>query len=338
MTCSGALLWLASLQAAGAAVFAVAALIDLGLRRRPAATRRALWVVAITCALALPLTRLALPAPQLALAPAPAAVLLSVWTAGALVLLVRLLRAHAAARRLVARSRPLTDPAWHACLAELRGPRARLELRVSTDVDTLLVAGVLRPAILVPARTLAAPPDERRALLAHELAHVARADTLLLLAGAIARTIYWITPAPWYALRRLRAHAEDAADDAALRTGIPSSSYAARLVAVARDRFARAGNSQDPANSPLIPAGGLRERIRAVLDVRRLRSLAPENPRELPRLVAAALLLATMVTACEARADEPVTVTAASARGPRTARRPPARADEPVTVTPTSAR
>lgn len=296
---SAAALWLASLELAGAAIFGVAALLDLGLRRRSAATRRALWALAIVVSLALPLTRLALPAPRLALAPGLAAALLAVWAAGALLLLVRLARAHAGARRLVARSQPLAEPSWQACAAALRAPgdRTRVALRVSADIDAPQTAGALRPTILVPPRLLAAPARERRALLAHELAHIARADCLLLLAGAVARAIYWVTPAPWLALGRLRARAEDAADDAALRTGIPSSSYAAQLVAVARERLDRAGS---------VAADGLRERVRAVLDVRRIRSRDPAGAprRELPRLVAAALLLATMVTACEARADD----------------------------------
>lgn len=312
MSWTAAALWLASLELAGAAVFAVAALLDLGLRRRAAATRRDLWALAIVVALALPLTRLALPAPRLALAPGLAAAFLALWTAGTLLLLLRLARAHAHARRLVAGSVPLVDPAWHACLAALRAPgeRPRVALRVSTAVDAPQIAGVLRPTLLVPPHLLAVPPDERRALLAHELAHVARADCLLLLAGAVARAIYWVTPAPWHALRRLRLHAEDAADDAALRTGIPSSSYAAQLVALARDRLGPA--PRDPAGAKVVAADGLRERVRAILDVRRIRSLAPAGARELPRMVAAALLLATMVTACEARADDPAVVVTAA--------------------------
>ena len=82
----------------------------------------------------------------------------------------------------------------------------------------------------------------------------------------VAISAYWISPLPWWALRALRARAEDAADDAALRTGIRSSSYAAQLVALARKRLERAG----PA-----PAAGLRDRVGAILDVRRARSREP---------------------------------------------------------------
>jgi hypothetical protein len=217
--------------------------------------------------------------------------LLALWATGALLLLVRLLRGHLLARQRLARSVPVAAALW---LEDLAG-RPGVELRLSDETDTPLTVGVLRPVILVPRRMLDVPASERRALLAHELAHVARADCLLLLAGAVVRALYWISPLPWWALRSLRARAEDAADDAALRTGIRSSSYAAQLVALARKRLGRAC----PA-----PAAGLRDRVGAILDVHRVRSREPRW--SVTVLVGAAALIATTVTACEARsAPEP---------------------------------
>lgn len=291
---STALVWLASLQLAGAALFALAALLDLGLRRRSAALRRELWALAFAVALVLPLARLALPAPSPTLSPVLAAALLALWAAGAALLLARLVRAHARARRLLARSAPLTDPAWQ---RELDG-HPQVALRLSDETDTPCTVGALRPAVLVPRRMLDLPAPERRALLAHELAHVARADCLLLLAGAVVRALYWISPLPWWALRRLRSHAEDAADDAVLRAGIPSSSYAAQLLALAR------------ASRPRVRSGGLRRRILAILDARRIRSREPRW--SVPHLASAAALIAALATACEARSDPPASPAAAT--------------------------
>ena len=296
---SAAALWLGSLELAGLGVFALAALVDLGLRRRSAATRRGLWALTIAVALALPLARLALTAPAAPLAPGLAATLLALWGGGALLLLLRMVRGHALARGRRSRSAALDDAAWLASTRALQdaAARPRVELRVSDEIDGPQTTGVLRPAILVPRRMLGASAAERRALLAHELAHVARADCLLLLAGAAARAIYWISPLPWWALRRLRAHAEDAADDAVLQRGIRSSSYASQLVAAAREQLERAGR---------VAADGLRERVRGVLDGRRVRSPAPAHDprRSVPRLVAAAALFAAVATACEARSSE----------------------------------
>ncbi len=284
-----ALMWLAALQLAGSAVFGLAGLAEVLLRRRSAAARRGAWALAIGVALALPLTRLALPAPTWSPTPALAGPLLSLWAAGALVLLVRLARAQARAAARARRGRAVAGA-------------TRVALRVSDELDAPQVIGALRPVIVVPAALCAAPAAARRAVLAHELAHVIRGDATWRLAGAIARAIYWVSPLSWWALRRLRVHAEHAADDAALGTGVPSSSYAAQLVGVARARLERAGR---------VAADGLRERVRGILDVRRIRSRAPQWSA--PGVVAVAALLATLATACEARSEPPGATVAPSA-------------------------
>ncbi len=291
LDCSALALWLGSLELVGAQVFLAAIALDVCLRRRSAAVRRGIWALAFAVALVLPLTRLALPVPELRLPPALTGSLLALWASGAALLLVRLVRGHLLARRRLARSIPIAATSW---LQDLAG-REGVALRLSDETDSPQTVGVLRPVILVPRRMLGVPESERRALLAHELAHVARADCLLLLAGAVVRALYWISPLPWWALRSLRARAEDAADDAALGTGIRSSSYAAQLVAIARKRQESAGPT---------PVAGLRARVRAILDARRVRSSEPRW--SVAVLIGAAAMVATTVTACEARsAPEP---------------------------------
>lgn len=286
---------LVALLLAGTAVFGLALAIEGCLRRRSAATRRGVWALAITVALALPFTRLALDAPAIA---APRW-WFAVWAVGALALALRLAVGVRRTRAMRAASEPLEDAAWRASLAALDGPAALL--RVSDELRTPVVLGVWRPAIVVPREMVGLAATERRSLLAHELAHVARADALLLAAGAVARAIYWPCPLAWAALRRLRARAEDAADDAVLHAGVPSSSYAAQLVAVARAQLERAGR---------VAAGGLRARVGAVLDIGRARAPARVPRWGLPRLALAALTLASLVTACEARQGEPATFVA----------------------------
>ena len=280
-------------RAGRACLFALATLADGLLARHRAATRRGVWALAIAVALVLPLSRLALAAPAIEVAPWLALASLAIWASGALVLLLRLAIHVQRARRLRETSEPLMDPAWLASLRALHGPA--VDLHSGDELASPVVVGVWRPVIVVPRTMLAASATERRSLLAHELAHVARADCLLLLAGGVVRAIYWVTPLPWWALRSLRARAEDAADDAALRTGIRSSSYAAQLLALARKRLGAVGQ---------VRADGLRARVRAILDARRVRSRQTtwgQARWSVPGLVAAGALLATMVTACEAR-------------------------------------
>lgn len=283
--------WLASLELAGTMVFAAAAVVEALLGGRCAATRRGVWALAIVVGLALALTRLVLAAPAWRPSVGVSIALLTVWGIGAVVLLARLGRGLVRARALRDRGVVIDAGAWWDDLRALGG--SAVELRVSDAVVTPLAVGVRRPAILVPRGMLGAPAAERRAVLAHELAHVDRADCLLLLAGAVVRAIYWVSPLAWWGLRRLRARAEEAADDAALRTGIRSSSYAAQLLALARSSLERAGR---------VAADGLRGRVRGILDARRIRSRTPRW--SVARLAGAAVLLATLVTACEARSGE----------------------------------
>jgi hypothetical protein len=302
MAVQAALLWLGALELAGACLFALAMIADLVVARRSAATRRGVWALAIAVALVLPLARLALGAPALAVAPRLALGLWTTWAIGALVLLVRLALGVRHARRLRADSEPLTDPAWQASLRALQVHGPAIDLRVGDELASPVTIGVWRPAIVVPRALLGSAATGRRSLLAHELAHVARADALLRLAGAVARAIYWPDPLAWVALQRLRARAEDAADDAVLDAGVPCSSYAAQLVAVARAQLQRAGR---------VAADGLRARVCSLLDVHRVRGPArPGTGRAgLARLAGAAVLLATLVTACEARSDDAAPVT-----------------------------
>ena len=309
-----ALRWLGALELAGTMVFGLALAVDGLTRRRSAATRRGVWALALVVALALPLTRLAMAGPTKLWGsevwPGVAVVLFAVWAIGAAALLVRLGHGVWEARRVRAASGVLCDAAWQASLRALQEHgRPAVELRVGDELRAPVVVGVWRPAVIVPREMLGMSATGRRSLLAHELAHVVRGDVLLLMVGAVGRAIYWVSPLAWTALRRLRARAEDAADDAVLQAGVPSSSYAAQLVSVARAQLERAGR---------VAAGGLRARVGAVLDVRRVRGSARVRRWGLPRLVGAALMLATMVTACEARSGEPraAMMTASAQRTP----------------------
>lgn len=288
-----AALWLAGFEAWALVVFALALLLDRGLQRRSAALRRGLLALAVVVVLMLPLTRLVLAPPLIVFDPALAGVLVGVWLLGATGLIVGFIRSSVAAWRLVAASSPILAPAWQDDLERLQGDRPRMiELRSHPRLATPICVGLRRSIIVVPTSMLACSDEQRRGLLAHELAHAIRSDVALLAMGSLARALCWIDPLAWLALERLREHAESAADDAVLDAGIRSSSYAAQLVALARAQLEPRG-------------GGLRGRVLAILDAERSRSgslvLVPRWSGA--GLLALALACASMLTACEARAD-----------------------------------
>ena len=96
--------------------------------------------------------------------------------------------------------------------------------------------GVLRPVILLPSEAPEWPAGRLRAVLLHELAHVARRDCLTLVMAELSLAMYWFHPLAWWAASRMRREREQACDDRVLTAGVGASDYAGVLVEVARSR------------------------------------------------------------------------------------------------------
>jgi hypothetical protein len=93
--------------------------------------------------------------------------------------------------------------------------------------------GLMRPVILLNSRAVEAS-DEAEAIIAHELAHVARMDWVKLLLARVATALFWFNPLVWMLAREAHQLREEAADDAVLGANIPDTDYAQLLVGVAR--------------------------------------------------------------------------------------------------------
>jgi TonB family protein len=154
----------------------------------------------------------------------------------------------------------------------------------STRIPGPIVTGIFRPRIVLPDGNAAWTPSRRRAVLAHELAHIRRRDPAILLMAQAATIVYWFHPLCWLAAARLRTESERACDDAALRIGLRPSRYAGELL-----DLARLFNPQ-PA-IPMATASNLESRVKFILDPFVNRSFAPRRAW----LVAAALTTAFTV-------------------------------------------
>ena len=160
-----------------------------------------------------------------------------VWMAGTCVALILLARDVARLVHLARDARPLDDrrclAVCRACARQLRLSRAPA-LFVSPRAVMPMTWGVRRPRVLLPAAALDWPADRLRAVLAHELAHVARADWLVHLVAQLACAVYWFHPLFWTAERALGRETELAADDEVLGAGLEASQYAADMVEIVR--------------------------------------------------------------------------------------------------------
>ena len=100
-------------------------------------------------------------------------------------------------------------------LDELRramGCRRRVELREVSDLTTPATAGWRRPVVLLPDDWRSWDDSERRAVLAHELAHVVRGDYAAGLLARVAVVLHVYHPMVHWMAGQLQMQQELAAD------------------------------------------------------------------------------------------------------------------------------
>ena len=160
---------------------------------------------------------------------------LAYWVPAIVLFLMTLL---AVARLMALRSRAevLVDERWLSALARAQrrmGFKHGTALLISDELNSPISWGLMRPVILLNTRAVEAA-DEAEAIIAHELAHVARLDWAKLLLARVATAVFWFNPLVWMLAREAHQLREEAADDAVLEADIPDTDYAELLVGVAR--------------------------------------------------------------------------------------------------------
>jgi Zn-dependent protease with chaperone function len=145
------------------------------------------------------------------------------------------------------------------------------ELLVELGRPVSFSAGLLRPVIVV-STSLAEAVDESalRAILAHERAHARRRDNLRWMLAEGCATLLAAMPTAWYFRARLREAVEEAADDAAVTSGVAPADLRSALDAAGR--AAQRQPRTPTLASLLIPAPVMPQRR-----ARRLRELDPEG-------------------------------------------------------------
>ncbi|MEM6672482.1 MAG: M56 family metallopeptidase [Planctomycetota bacterium] len=156
--------------------------------------------------------------------PSIAVLVLGVWAIGALLRLYALAREAFALARLRRGARPIDV-----------GAPPRVLAATHAQLDLPIAFGVLRPTVLLPT-SLAKDDATRRAVVAHELAHLRHRDPFAALVVAVLGAIWWFHPAAWWLQRAVRRTQEDLVDDAVVRGRPPIApdAYCAALLETAR--------------------------------------------------------------------------------------------------------
>jgi beta-lactamase regulating signal transducer with metallopeptidase domain len=129
-------------------------------------------------------------------------------------------------------TRPADDGPLHVMLRRAvaeHGVRRRVELRVSDAVECPAVWCWLRPCVILP-QSIDRPHVDWRAVLAHEVAHLARRDHLTAMAAELLVCMLPWHPLSWIARRWLAELAEEACDDWAMGSARDATEYAASLL------------------------------------------------------------------------------------------------------------
>lgn len=186
----------------------------------------------------------------------------SIWLTLAIALALMAIPSWLSVRRLVGRGRPLDDDASNLAIARAcasAGLRRAPRVLSVAGLDAPMVAGLLRPAVLLPADGLSRlAPGELEMTLAHEMAHVARGDLWLGLVPAIARRLFFFHPAAWIAEREHAIAREAACDEIVLgRPGADAFVYGRLLLRAATRRAAATA-------IPMSPHSMLRRRLEMI--------------------------------------------------------------------------
>jgi len=195
------------------------------------------------------------------------------WMAGVILFHLRGAAGWMGARRLRHRGVCRAPDPWPARLNQLRAklrltkPVALLETCLA---DVPVVAGYLRPVILIPVGLLAGmPANQMEAILLHELAHVLRRDYLANLLQTFVEGFLFYHPAVWWISGVIRAERENCCDDLVVSASGDAREYAAALAALEQTRWAE--------NQAALAAtgGSLMKRIHRLLDQPKGPAFAP---------------------------------------------------------------
>jgi TonB family protein len=155
------------------------------------------------------------------------------------------------------------------------------DVRISDDVDGPATVGLRRPVVLLPARILALPDAQQRAVFCHELLHVRRGDWVNTVAEEVFCALLWFHPAARALASRICLARETVVDQEAITICGSRRAYAEALLA-----FSSPQQPRLMAATPFIRPRHLAQRIALV---------AQEVSMSRPRLISIVTLAGAVV-------------------------------------------
>lgn len=187
------------------------------------------------------------------------------WLGGVVFFAVRFGVRWFAAKGLTLRGVSRPDDTWCEIFDTLKrdlGVVAKVRLLRSTLAEVPMVVGWISPVVLVPASAFTSlSPDQLRAVITHELAHIRRHDHLFNAVQLVVESVLFFHPVTWWLSNQVRAEREHCCDDATVRTAVNPRVFAEAL---AQLESIRTTNHQ----AALAATGGpLMDRITRILGI-----------------------------------------------------------------------
>lgn len=211
-----------------------------------------------------------------------------VWAAGAAAMLAYKICVYCRLRwRLFRQNRPVSSRearlVFWACRRQL-GIRGPVELRENPAVRSPFAAGLLRPAVVIPAADLGR--EELRYLFLHELTHIRCGDLWVRFWAMLAQVLHWYNPLAWLLCRSIHTVSEQSCDERVACPLPPEERYLYGNVILKLAANAAAGSGDWAATLS----------ARESMERRLTRVLKTEKLRGYQRLLA--LVLALAILAC----------------------------------------
>ena len=157
------------------------------------------------------------------------------WVAGAVVSLFRMIRDTRYLSRLRREAQPVTlEDMDCGDWKNVTGGSERVRIAFYDQVGSPILAGIWRPSILLPPDfTRWTTAAERRAIIEHEIAHLARLDHYVNLFLRILNAVFYFHPLVILARKQLEIEREMACDDRVIDRGTKAEIYVESILKVA---------------------------------------------------------------------------------------------------------
>jgi len=157
-----------------------------------------------------------------------------VWLSGIVLMMVRVVRGHIILGEWLKDS--VEVKGWDGCLeecAKMLGMQVTPEVRMKPGLSSPVVAGLIRPVIMVPEVAESWGKQTRKMVILHEMGHVQRKDLWLRMAADITCALHWFNPLVWWLRARLLVQCEYACDVCVIEAGADTRNYIKALCDVA---------------------------------------------------------------------------------------------------------